>query len=378
MKILISMDSFKGSNTSLELANIVEKGIRKVYPEAYINKVIIADGGEGTVKAIVTSLKGDYINVKVKDPLGGLVNARYGIVNGQIAVIEMAEASGLHLVPKDKRNPLKTSTFGTGQLILDALDKGCRKIIIGIGGSATNDGGTGMAEALGVKFYNKNGELFNPNGGNLNTLKEIDVSDMDKRLLNTEFQVACDVSNPLFGIEGASYIFGPQKSADEDMVQILDKNLEYYSNMVKKQLGIDVAKLPGSGAAGGLGYGLVVFCNAKLVKGIDMVLDIVDIEKKMKDIDIVITGEGRIDNQTIYGKVPVGIATRAKKYGKPVYAIAGCLGEGYHLVYNYGIDAVVSSMTYPLTIDESIKQSSKLIEEAAERLFRIIRSARTI
>lgn len=376
MKILIAMDSFKGSKTSLEVANIVEKGIRRVYPNALVDKAIIADGGEGTVEAIVTSLKGEYIKVKVKDPLGRIVKARYGIVKGHIAIIEMAEASGLHLVPEKLRNPLITSTYGTGQLIKDAIDKGCKKIVLGIGGSATNDGGTGMAEALGVKFYNINDELISPNGGNLDQIHKIDILDVDKRLADTEFQAACDVSNPLFGIEGSSYIYAPQKGANKDMVEILDKNLKYYSNIVKKELRIDVARLPGTGAAGGLGYGLVVFCNAKLVKGIDMILDTIDIEKRMKDVDIVITGEGRIDNQTIYGKVPIGIASRAKKYGKPVYAIAGCTGKGAHLVYDYGIDAVISSITSPLTIDESIKQSSKLIEEASERLFRIIKSSR--
>lgn len=375
MKVLIAMDSFKGNLTSLEVAAIVEKGIRRVYKDAAVDKVAIADGGEGTVKAIVDTLKGEMVAVNVKGPLGRIVKAVYGIVNADTAVIEMAEASGLGLVAESDRNPLLASTFGTGELILNALDKGCRKIIMGIGGSATNDGGMGMSKALGVRFLDRSGDNIPEGGGSLDLLHEIDVKGLDKRLLNVEFVVACDVTNPLTGDKGASRVFGPQKGATENMVVKLDENLKHYAETIKKQLNKDVAQLPGTGAAGGLGYGLIVFCNARLEKGIDMVLDAVKLEERLSDVDIVITGEGRLDGQTIFGKVPVGIAQRAKKYGKPVYAIAGFIGEGGQLVYDYGIDAVMSSMVAPLPLAEAIRRSPQLIEEAAERLFRIIKSA---
>lgn len=374
MKVLIAMDSFKGNFHSLKVAEIVERGIRKVYKDASVDKVAIADGGEGTVDAIVQTLSGKYEKVKVTGPMGEPVMAKYGIVEDTTAVIEMAEASGLDLVDEDKRNPLKATTYGTGELILDAIEKGCTKIIMGIGGSATNDGGTGMARALGVKFLDRDGKELEEGGGSLGALSRIDVSKLNDKISDIEIIVACDVTNPLYGEKGASAIFGPQKGADAGMIKQLDSNLKHYSEIVKKDLDLDVATEPGAGAAGGLGYGLVVFCGAKLSKGIDMVLDTIKIEDRMEDVDVVITGEGRVDGQTIYGKVPVGIAARAKKFGKPVYAIAGFADKGAELVYDHGIDAVISSMVGPMTLQEGIDQSEPLIERASERLFRVIKS----
>jgi glycerate 2-kinase len=376
MNVLIAMDSFKGNLDSLEVAKIVECGIKKVYKDAIFDKVAIADGGEGTVRALVEGLNGEYIRIDVSGPLGDNVTATYGIVDGSTAIIEMAEASGLSLVPKDKRNPLITSTFGTGELIADALKRGCRKVILGIGGSATNDGGMGMAAALGVKFLDKHCSEIGYGGGCLDKLVSIDISSLNPGIKETEFLVACDVNNFLCGEKGASKVYGPQKGATPEMVVLLDRNLLHYSEIIKKQMSVDIGNIPGAGAAGGLGAGLLAFCGAVMSKGIDLVLDTVKIEERIKNVDIVITGEGRVDGQTIYGKVPVGIAARAKKYNKPIFAIAGFIDEGAELVYDFGIDAVMSSMVGPLSLEEAIKQSPKLIEEAAERLFRIIRAVK--
>ena len=372
MRVLIATDSFKGSLKSLEVANIIETGIRSVYSIAQFEKIAIADGGEGTVEAMVESLKGEYRYTEVSDPIGNNVRARYGIINGDTAIIEMAEASGLYLVPKDKRNPLITSTYGTGELIRDALSRGCRKILLGIGGSATNDGGMGMAAALGVKFLDKDGEPLAMGGGFLDRLQGIDISSVIPWVDETEFVVACDVNNPLCGERGASRVFGPQKGASPQMVELLDKNLLHYADIIKKDLSIDVLDAPGGGAAGGLGAGLMVFCKAKLMKGMDIVLNTINIDDRIKAADIVITGEGRLDEQTAYGQVPVGVGLRAKKYDKPVFAIVGSIAKGAELVYQQGIDSAVSAITAPMTIDEAIRESPRLIEEASERLFRII------
>lgn len=374
MKVLIATDSFKGSLKSLEAADIIEKGIRRVYSAAQVEKIAIADGGEGTVEAMVESLQGEYRYAEVSDPIGNKVRARYGIVNGDTAIIEMAEASGLYLVPKDKRNPLTTSTYGTGELIRDALSRGCRKIILGIGGSATNDGGMGMAAALGVKFLDQDGNHLAMGGGFLDRLQKIDISGIISLVDETEFVVACDVNNPLCGERGASRVFGPQKGASPQMVDMLDKNLRHYADIINKNLSIDVFDTPGAGAAGGLGAGLMVFCKAKLMKGMDIVLNTINIDDRIKEADIVITGEGRLDEQTAYGKVPVGIGLRAKKYGKLVFAIAGSIAAGAELVYQHGIDSAMSAIAAPMTLDEAISDSPRLIEEASERLFRIIRA----
>ena len=327
MKVLIAMDSFKGTFSSLSVANMIENGLKRVYKIAVVDKISIADGGEGTVEAIIQSMEGKYVFTKVLDPLGNQIDARYGIVNETVAVIEMAEASGLSLIPEKNRNPLATSSYGTGQLILHALNKGCKKIIMGIGGSATNDGGVGMATALGAKFLDEKGKELKYGGGVLDKLHHIDINNLDERVNGVEFIVACDVNNPLYGENGASKIFAPQKGADLKMVEKLDKNLYHYSNIIEQDLGKKVGNIPGAGAAGGLGAGLMAFCNAKLSRGIDVVLDMLDIDERIKKADIIITGEGRIDSQTVCGKVPIGIAGRAKQFDKPVFAIAGFFGR---------------------------------------------------
>ena len=378
MRVLIASDSFKGSLGSLEVADMIEKGIRNVYNDAHVDKVAVADGGEGTVSAFTHNLGGEYIYTAVKGPLGETVRARYGIISGNTAVIEMAEASGLCLVPEDKRNPLLTSTYGTGELIIDALSKGCRDIIIGIGGSATNDGGAGMAAALGVKFLGKGGEFFLPTGGSLCDISSISMDGINPDISSARITAACDVDIPLCGPNGASRVFAPQKGATPEMVEILDKNLQNYASIIKKDIGMDIADTPGAGAAGGLGAGLMVFCGALFKNGIDLLLDMADIDEKIKLCDIVITGEGRIDGQTAMGKAPCGIAKRAKLLGKPVFAVAGQIGDGAQMVYERGIDSVVSIVPGPMSLNEALKSSPGLIEDASERLFRVIRAMNAV
>lgn len=376
MKVLIAPDSFKGSLTSVQVAGCIEKGILRVYPGAEVEKVPVADGGEGTVECIVAALGGTYRTVEVHGPLGEKVSARYGITGEGTAVIEMAEASGLTLVPEGKRNPMLATSFGFGELIRDALAQGCRKLILGIGGSATNDCGTGMAAALGVRFLDGDGNRVEGNGGSLYRIAGIHMEGLIPGIGDAELIAASDVTNPLCGEKGASRVYGPQKGATPEMVDILDGNLEYMAALIKRQLGVDIREVPGAGAAGGVGGGLLAFCGARLERGIEYILDLVEMDRRVQEADVVITGEGRMDGQTVFGKVPVGVAKRAKRYGKPVFAICGAIGEGMEEVYKHGIDAVVSTVAAPLTLEEAMGNGARNLEDAAERLFRIIRAAR--
>ncbi len=373
MKILIAPDSFKGSNSSLNVADAIAEGIQRVLPDAITEKVPIGDGGEGTVEALVAANEGDLVSVEVSGPLGDPVKAGYGIIDENTAVLEMAAASGLDLVPAAKREVTRASTYGTGEMISHALDQGVREIIIGIGGSATNDGGTGMATALGYRFLDRDGGELSPGGGSLSKIARIDASHVDPRIAETVFRVACDVSNPLTGERGASAVYGPQKGATEDDVKLLDEGLGRLAELVRRDMGIEAAEKPGAGAAGGLGYGLTVFCGASLETGIDIVLDAVNFEKRIEDVDLVITGEGKIDGQTAYGKVPIGVARRAKVYGVPVLVIAGDIGEGIEGVYEAGIDAVMSSVNRAMSLEEAMSNSRELIIDAAERAMRMVR-----
>lgn len=373
MKIVIAPDSFKGSNSTIVVANIIEKGIRKVFPDADIIKIPIADGGEGTVETLVFGTGGTLLEKKVTGPLGDEVIAQYGLLDNGTAVIEMSSASGLPLVPAEKRNPLITTTYGTGELIKSALDKGCRKIMIGIGGSATNDGGIGMAQALGISFKDKDGNELGYGGGSLDKLHTIDMADIDTRIKECDILVACDVSNPLCGEKGASAVYGPQKGATPEIVKILDENLRHLAEVIKEQIGKDIIDIPGTGAAGGLGVSLIAFCGAKLNSGIETILETLNIEQYLKDADLVITGEGKIDGQSIYGKVPVGVAKSAEKFNVPVLAIVGDIGDGASEVYEYGIDGIMSTVNRAVPLEEAIAKSSEMLEDAAERVMRIIR-----
>ncbi|WP_077214342.1 glycerate kinase [Bacillus dakarensis] len=374
MKIVIAPDSFKESLTALEVAVSIENGFKRVFPDSEYIKVPMADGGEGTVQSLVDATDGKIINKIVKGPLGEPVNAFFGLLgDGKTAVIEMAAASGLHLVPKDKRNPLKTTTRGTGELIAACLDYGVNHIIIGIGGSATNDGGAGMAKALGVRFLNKEGKEIGEGGGSLADLHSIDISSIDSRLKDTKIEVACDVDNPLTGEKGASAIFGPQKGATPEMVVQLDQNLEHYAGIIKRDLGRDIMIVPGSGAAGGLGGGLLAFLPAELKRGVDIVISATNLLQLVKDADLVITGEGKIDSQTIYGKTPIGVAKTAKTFGVPVIGVAGNVSRDSSIVYQHGIDALFSVVPGVTDLEDALQNAEENVENTAFNIASVLK-----
>ena len=370
MKIVIIPDSFKGSASSMEVCNCIERGILKVLKNADIKKIPVADGGEGTVDSVLYAAGGNIKKVNVKNPSGKIIEAKYGIINKEKAVIEMAEASGITLVDDDIRNPLKYSTYGTGELIKDAMNNNIKEILIGIGGSATNDCGIGMANALGYKFLDENNNEIEPIAENMIKVASIDDSNVDKRIFDIKINVACDVRNPLYGENGATAIYGKQKGVTDESFDILDNGLKNIARIVKEKFNKEIDHIEGSGAAGGLGGGLVAFCNAELKSGIDAVLDIIDFEDKIKDASLIITGEGAIDGQTKKGKVPVGVARRAN--GIPVIAIVGDIRDGAEAVYDMGIVSIMPALKRAMPLDEAIKNSKTLIEDAAERSCRFI------
>ncbi len=375
MKIVIAPDSFKGNLSSLQVARAIEKGIKRVLPSANCITVPMADGGEGTVRSMLDALGGKYVHRQVCGPDTQKVRARYGLLaDGRTAVIEMAEASGLPLLTAKKKNPMTATSYGTGELIVDALNKGVRKIIIGIGGSATNDAGAGMAQALGVRFFNARGnEIKAPAaGGMLNRITEINTDNVHPGLKSCKIIVASDVDNPLCGKRGASAIFGPQKGATPKMVKQLDENLKHFARLIKQQLQIDVRTLKGAGAAGGLGAGLVAFAGARLRSGIDIVMDATKLRAQLKTADLVFTGEGRVDLQTAFGKTPAGVARAARTYRVPVVAIGGGLSDDARGVFDYGIDALDSAIARDMSLDDALKDSRNYIANASERALRLI------
>jgi glycerate kinase len=374
MKIVIAPDSFKENLTSLEVAAALERGIKRVRPRARCIKVPMADGGEGTVQSLVDATGGNIVKKRVMGPLGEPVIARYGILgDGTTAAIEMAEASGLALVP-ERRDPLRATTYGTGELILDAIERGVSAIIIGIGGSATVDGGTGMAQALGVSFLGGNGRAITEPvcGGLLERISEIDMHGLDPRVRKTRITIACDVENPLCGPRGAARVFGPQKGATPEMVEILDRNLRHLAALIKRDLGIDVMRIAGGGAAGGLGVGLIAFAKAKLKRGVDLVSDAVDLAKHLRGADLVITGEGRVDFQTAFGKTPSGVAKAARRLKIPVVAIGGGLADDARAVFEHGIDALEAGAARDMDLAEALRLSRGHLEDAGERVMRLI------
>ncbi len=345
MKIVIAPDSYKESLSALDVACAIEDGFREIFPDAQYVKLPVADGGEGTVEAMVAATQGRVVDVEVTGPLGSPVRGFYGISgDNRCAFIEMAAASGLESVPVAQRNPLKTTSWGTGELIRHALECGVSRIIIGLGGSATNDGGAGMVQALGARLLTASGQPIAPGGAGLETLATIDISGLDSRLSRCQIDVACDVTNPLTGEEGASAVFGPQKGATPEMVAFLDRALAHYAACIQRDLGRDVLTLEGGGAAGGMGAALHAFCGAALRPGIEIVTDALHLDALVADASLVITGEGRMDSQTIHGKVPVGVAKVAKRYRIPVIGIAGSLTPDVGVVHQHGIDAVFSVM----------------------------------
>ncbi|MFX2610209.1 glycerate kinase [Enterobacter mori] len=369
MKIVIAPDSYKESLSAIEVATAIERGFREIFPSANYVKLPVADGGEGTVEAMVAATQGRIIHVPVTGPLGKPVEGFYGLSgDDQSAFIEMAAASGLELVPPSQRNPLKTTSWGTGELIRHALDAGVKHIIIGIGGSATNDGGAGMVQALGAKLLDAAQEPVGLGGGELATLAHIDLTGLDKRLKACRIEVACDVTNPLTGEEGATAVFGPQKGATPEMIVTLDNALAHYAQVIARDLDIDVLNLSGGGAAGGMGAALYAFCGAQLRQGIEIVTDALHLADQVADADLVITGEGRIDSQTIHGKVPVGVAKVAKRFNKPVIGIAGSLTADVGVVHEHGIDAVFSVIYTICSLEDALENASENVRMAARNI----------
>jgi len=437
MKILLAPDSFKGSMSSIEIIEYIEEVARQHFDPVEIVKVPIADGGEGTVDALTAAKGGQYKWTEVTGPLGGKVKAKYGIIDGRIeaktpvkaeikceanisvkaeaksglkaetkseiksenkrvtksenksetktaaktaakteaktVVIEMAQASGLPLIAVAERNPLLTTTYGTGEMIKAALDEGIREFIIGIGGSATNDGGIGAAQALGIKFSDSKGREVGFGGRELSRIKHINADNLDPRIKESNITVICDVNNPLTGDRGATAVFGPQKGATKDMLLLLENGMKNYAEVISKYFGVDVDKIPGSGAAGGLGAALICFLGAELKPGIDTITDFVEFEKLLTGVDLVITGEGRIDGQSVFGKVPVGIARRCKKHGVKVVVITGSMGDKAQDVYEYGIESIMTTINKDMNLNEAMSRSKELLMDAADRMFRLIK-----
>ena len=373
MKIVIAPDSYKGSIYAPEAARAMREGVLRVLPDADIVLVPVADGGDGTLETLVETSGGETRSAEVTGPLGERVRASWGAMgDSRTAVIEMARTSGLALVPAEKRDPLVTTTYGLGELIAEALESGYRSFILGIGGSATNDAGAGMAQALGVKLLDGGGSELPHGGAALTDLDRIDMSGLDPRVGESEFSVACDVSNPLTGPKGASAVYGPQKGATMEMVEQLDAALAHFAEVVKRDIGADINDVPGSGAAGGLGGGMIAFLSGRLRAGADIALETVDLERHLAGADLVITGEGQLDFQTVYSKAPIGVAQRAKARDIPVIAIAGSLGDGFTDVHEHGIDAASAITHAPMTLEDASENAHDLVASATEQAVRMM------
>ena len=377
MKILVACDKYKGNMTAAQVCNTIKQAIIDIDSSARVIVSPMADGGEGTTDTLVESMGGRFVELPVTGPTGKEINARFGILPGNTAIMEMASASGLWLVPDNEKNPMETTTYGTGQMISKAMEHGCKKIIIGIGGSATNDAGMGMAQALGIKFYDKENNLLGKGGKFLSSIESIDLSGLEPKVKETLFYVACDVTNPLHGHSGAAYVYGPQKGADPEMVKKLDRGLINFAKAVKKTTGKDIDKISGAGAAGGLGAGLVAFLDAKLKSGTDIIIEATSLDKKIRDCVLVITGEGAMDNQTFYGKSSYGVAKLAKKYGIPVITLNGSVCIDYndipkekHSLFNGNFSTVNKDMT----LEEAIKNGKKLLYDTTAEIFRFYKA----
>ena len=373
MRFLFASDSFKGTLTSERIIDLLTEASKKVFSDCEVIGIPIADGGEGTVDAVIKVTNGTIRKCLVSGPLMEKTEAFYGEMKDSSAIIEMAAASGLPKVPKELQDPRNTSTYGTGELIKDALERGHRKISIAIGGSATNDGGMGAMIALGIRFLDENGEELEGKGSNLIKVRDIDLSNIHSAIAETEFTVMCDVNNPLTGPKGATYTFGKQKGGTPEILDELEAGMEQYASILLEKMGVDVDQIPGAGAAGGLGAALCVFLNAKLKSGIETVLDLIDFNKRLENVNLVVTGEGRLDWQSSFGKVPSGIGNRCKKKGVPVIALVGGMGEGANQIYEQGVDSILSTINSAMDIEEALERAEELYANAAERMFRMIR-----
>ena len=373
MKIVIAPDSFKGSLSSIEAINIIRDEALNCFTDAEIVGVPLADGGEGTIEAALFESGGEIRKHCVRDPLGNMIEAKYGII-GDTAIIEMALCSGLTLVPIDNRNPLKTSSYGTGQMIRHVMEEGIQKILLGIGGSATNDGGIGAMQALGVELFDKNNILIkNGCGEALINIDRIDTANIDRRLKNCKISVMCDVINPLTGKNGATYVYATQKGGSEESIESLERGMLNYELKLNELVGKEVSKQKGAGAAGGMGAALLGFCDAKLVSGIDAILELKAFEEKIKDADLIITGEGRVDKQSSFGKVITGVTTYAKKEGVPVIVIAGGVGDGFESVYDLGVEAIFTLPNRPMSLSECMKEADSLLKQVSRNIFATIK-----
>jgi glycerate 2-kinase len=383
IKIIIACDKYKGNLTALQVCSTIRDAIYET--AQYLGKKVditispMADGGEGTVETLVESLNGKFVDLKVTGPLGDKVDSKFGIIGQETAVIEMSAASGLWMVPQDRRNPLETTTYGTGELIKKALEMKCPKIIVGIGGSATNDAGMGMAQALGIKFYDSNKNLLGFGGKELIKINEIDISNLNPGVKSAKFEIACDVDNPLYGTYGAAYVYGPQKGADNEMVKLLDEGLRNFSYVLKKSLGIDISNIKGAGAAGGLGAGLLAFLNANIRPGTEIIIEATDLERKMKGADLVITGEGAMDSQTFSGKSSYGVAMLAKKFGIPVITINGSKNFNINDIDKEKLKLFsgnFSTVNKPMNLEEAIKNGGFLLGEVTRELIHFFLATR--
>ena len=378
MKLLFVSDSFKGSLSSEQTIELLTKAAEEIFPNCSCGGMPVADGGEGTAQAVVQAVNGRIQEADVQGPLGEQAHAFYGQLDEKRAVLEMACASGLPLVPEKERNPEKTTTFGTGELIRHVLDDGYRDISIAIGGSATNDGGMGCMRALGVKFLDKSGKELQGCGEDLIHVAEIDVSGLDPRILQSKITVMCDVTNPLCGKDGATWTFGKQKGADESMQERLEAGMQNYRDVIKRQFGIDLDQIPGAGAAGGLGAALLVFLHGELKSGIETVLELIDFDRKLEDVSLVVTGEGRTDWQSCFGKVVQGVGDHCKKKGVPVAALVGSMGPGAEKIYDHGICSIMTTVNGVMPLEEAMDHAEELYYAAALRLFRFIKTGMDI
>ncbi|MDM1286094.1 glycerate kinase [Acinetobacter indicus] len=377
LRFVIAPDSFKESLSAVQAAQAMQRGILRQFPDAICSLVPLADGGEGTVDALLNACAGQKVSCRVRGPLPQQqVESYFALMDGgKTAVIEMAKANGIHLIPLAQRNPALTSTYGTGEMIRQALDLGVSKIVIGLGGSVTNDAGSGMAQALGVKFLDQAGLEVQPCGGNLKQICEIDLSALDARLATTEMLIASDVNNPLCGEYGASAIFGPQKGATPELVKILDQNLGYFANLVETTLGVNVQHQAGAGAAGGLGFGLLAFARAKIQSGVELLIQQTGLTEKITQADVVLTGEGKIDRQTFMGKTPFGVAQVAKSLNKPVYAFAGMIGEDIEPLLEAGFTQIIGINPPDISVEDAIRNAENNLTDSVENVMRSLKKA---
>ncbi len=373
LKIVVAPDSFKGSLSAKEICNIVEKAGLEIFPESNIIKLPVADGGEGTVESLLDTLSGSWMTIPAKDPMGREIRGSYGIFSGDKAILEMALVSGLPLVSKEERNVMKASTFGTGQLILDAAKNGCNTIYLGIGGSATNDGGIGCLAALGIKFLDASGDLLEAIPENFMKIHEIDTSGLSKEVQGINLVIMCDVKNPLLGETGATYVYGPQKGANDEQKVDLEQGLAHLYQLIEAKIGREITNIPGTGAAGGLGAGLLAFTNACLKSGVDTILEILEFEKHLEQADLVVTGEGMMDYQSAYGKVAHGVGMMCKEHGIGCFAIVGGMGERAEEMYEHGIDSIMTTVNGIMDLNAAIQKAPELCYQAAIRGFRLIR-----